>query len=420
MPFAVALFTYDQELATFCREVLAEVFGPESALVTRAGGRVESGDDVCVWDFVPGESLIPRDLSPVDPAKHFFLVHRDHLAALQAHLGAADLNVLLKPVTRATLRAFLDGVARRREERPNPDRIATLRVERDEMLQVLILANLKLQEYDQQRNRFLARSLHDFRSPLTAIGGYCGLLLEEDAGPLSAEQAQILQRMQHNVRRLSRLSESMFQLSIPRDVEQSPKLERANIRDSIDEALGDVTLFLEDKRILVSVDVESSEDLLFEPSQIQQAICNLLDNACKFTPRDGTIDIRGYPFFWERRSAEVAIIERSIDRRSRQTKAPNSFRVDIRDSGPGIPEAVVETIFEEFSSYSGGQDRSGWGLGLAISRMILHRHRGRIWAESHPDGAVFSFVLPFQPDASNPAGWAGESEGAHFAKSVEN
>jgi signal transduction histidine kinase len=245
-------------------------------------------------------------------------------------------------------------------------------------------------------------------------------LLEEDAGPLSAEQAQILQRMQHNVRRLSRLSESMFQLSIPRDVEQSPKLERANIRDSIDEALGDVTLFLEDKRILVSVDVESSEDLLFEPSQIQQAICNLLDNACKFTPRDGTIDIRGYPFFWERRSAEVAIIERSIDRRSRQTKAPNSFRVDIRDSGPGIPEAVVETIFEEFSSYSGGQDRSGWGLGLAISRMILHRHRGRIWAESHPDGAVFSFVLPFQPDASNPAGWAGESEGAHFAKSVEN
>jgi len=353
MAFVVALFSYDQELATFCREVLAEAFGPESTLVSRAVGRVETGDDVCVWDFVAGESLIPRDLNLVDPTKHLFLVHREHLPALQSHLDTADLNVLLKPVTRVTLRAFLSGAARRREEKPNADRTATLRVERDEMLQVLIQANLKLQEYDQQRNRFLARSLHDFRSPLTAIGGYCGLLLEEDVGPLTTEQTQILQRMQHSARRLSRLSDSMFQLSIPRDVEPRPKLERANIRESIDEALCDVTLFLEDKRILVNVDVEPSEDLLFEPSQIQQALCNLLDNACRFTPRDGTIDVKGYPFFWERRTGQATTIERSIDRRSRQTKASNSFRVDIRDSGPGIPESDVEAIFEEFSSYSG-------------------------------------------------------------------
>src|ERR1035441_8250334 len=170
MPFVVALFSYDRELATFCREVLAEVFGAESTLVSRVDGRVETGDDVCVWDFVPGESLLPRDLNPVDPAKHLFLAHREHLAALQGHLGAADLNVLLKPVTHATLRAFLGGAARRREQH-GPDRTAALRAERDEMLQVLIQANLKLQEYDQQRNRFLARSLHEFRSPLTAIGG---------------------------------------------------------------------------------------------------------------------------------------------------------------------------------------------------------------------------------------------------------
>ena len=419
MPFVVALFSNDQELATFCREVLAEVFGPESTLVSRVGGRVETDDDVCVWDFVPGESLIPGELHPVDPAKHLFLAHREHLTALREHLGTPDLNVLLKPVTRTTLRAFLAGAAKF-HDKANPDRTATMRVERDEMLQVLIQANLKLQEYDQQRNRFLARSLHEFRSPLTAIGGYCGLLLEEDAGPLSAEQSQILQRMQRNVQRLSLLTDLMFQLSVPRDVEQKPKLEQANIRDSVDEALRDVTPFLEDRRILVTVELEPPEDLFFEPSQIQLALCNLLDNACRFTPCDGTIDIRGYLFFWERRSGRAPAIERSIDRRNGQTKDPNSFRVDIRDSGPGIPPAHVHTIFQEFSSYSGGQDRSGWGLGLAISRMILHRHQGGIWAESHPAGAVFSLVLPFQSHGSNSAGWAGEPEGAHVASSLES
>src|ERR1035441_3642386 len=74
----------------------------------------------------------------------------------------------------------------------------------------------------------------------------------------------------------------------------------------------------------------------------------------------------------------------------------NSFRVDIRDSGPGIQAVHADRIFEEYTSYGGRQDRSGGGLGLAICRMILRRHHGHLWAESHPSGAVFSFVLPLQ------------------------
>jgi signal transduction histidine kinase len=62
-------------------------------------------------------------------------------------------------------------------------------------------------------------------------------------------------------------------------------------------------------------------------------------------------------------------------------------------------------IFEEYTSYSGGQDRSGSGLGLAICRRILQLHHGRVWAESHSAGAVFSFVLPVQPvEARTPVG----------------
>jgi signal transduction histidine kinase len=70
--------------------------------------------------------------------------------------------------------------------------------------------------------------------------------------------------------------------------------------------------------------------------------------------------------------------------------------VDIHDSGPGISPAHLDKIFDEFTSYSGGQDRSGGGLGLAICRMTMRNHQGRIWAENGPAGAVFSFVLPYQ------------------------
>jgi signal transduction histidine kinase len=419
MRVTVALFSTDEELARFCREILAQTLGPGSALVTRTNGQVEPGDGICIWDFVPGETRMPQNLDTSKLTKHLFLLYREDLGALQAHLGTAELNVLLKPVTRATLKAFLGGLAPR-EEADAPSRINALRVERDEMLQVLIQANLKLQAYDQQRNNFLARSLHDFRSPLTAIGGYCGLLLEEGPGPLTEEQTDILKRMQHNVRRLSRMSNAMFQLSIPHDVDQPVKLQRGDIRESIEQALLDAAPFLEDKRISVTVEVEPPEVLFFEKSQIEQALASLLDNACKFTPRDGSIEIRGYPYFWERRANLPAALERPMDRRTTRATAPNSFRVDIRDSGPEISAASLETVFEEFTSYSGGRDRSGGGLGLAICRMILRRHGGRIWAESHPGGAVFSLVLPFPAEGSYPAEWTKIAGAARSAdKTVE-
>lgn len=418
MKITVALLSLDNEIAEFCREVLVEVLGSESALMTRVPEQLSPDDDLCIWDYTPGQTAVPRDLDPATLRKYLFLVHRKHLSALQEHMGTSDLNVVLKPVTRAALRAFLIGAARRCDD--GPASVSSLRVERDEMLQVLIQANLKLQEYDQERNNFLARSVHDFRAPLTAISGYCGLLLEEELGPLTPQQMDILRRMQHSARRLSRLSKSMFQLSLPHSVEQKLNLEKADIRDCISQALHEVALRLEDKRISVTVDIEPPEELFFDSAQMEQMLVNLLENACKFTPRAGTIEIRGYPFFWERRTGWSVSLDRSLDRRVAQVEAPNSLRVNIRDSGPGIPPTHIEKVFEEYATYSGGQDRSGGGLGLAICRMILHQHRGRVWAESNPAGAVFSFVLPLRQNGTGHSAWAKGAEKSYLASVVES
>jgi len=419
----ISLFSNDEALIGFLREAVAESLGSEFILEAGVPSQVPSRHDLCVWDFIPGETVFPLGIDPNEWRQHLFLLHRKHLGALRAAIGVSDLNVLLKPLTKAALRAFLGGYGVRRGDRSGDagGRVNTLRFERDEMLQVLIQANLKLQEFNQERCNFLARSIHEFRAPLTAISGYCELLLEEALDPLTSEQREVLERMQHSVRRLTRATDSVFQLSVAETLEPTLNLEKADIRDCIGRVLQDLSPVLENKRIPVMVDVEPSpHGLWFEKSKIEQALVNLLENACKFTPRGGAIEIRGYPFFWERRSAQTTGLTFLQDRRVQQIKRINSFRVDVRDSGPGIPAVHTEKIFEEYTSYSGGQDRSGAGLGLAICRMILSQHGGRVWAESSAGGAVFSFVLPLQQTDTPVSNGQNGSEKARLPLFVEN
>jgi signal transduction histidine kinase len=130
--------------------------------------------------------------------------------------------------------------------------------------------------------------------------------------------------------------------------------------------------------------------------RLEQVLVNLLDNACKFTPRSGKILIRAYPYFWERRVAGRTGVGSGADRRLQDDHTPNSYRIDICDSGPGVHPAHLPRIFEEYTCYGGGIDRSGGGLGLAICRMIIQQHKGHIWAENTGSGTVFSLVLPVE------------------------
>lgn len=391
----VVLCSKDAGLQKVCREILGEVLGSGWGFTVWEEFRYHpSNADLYVWDLQQqGTDLLDR-LNEAEWQKHLILLQRDQLSSLQERCFP-KINVILKPFTPATLRAFLEQACMRFRQSsvPQGDSIETLRADRDELLQCVIQANLKLQEYDQDRTNFLARAIHDFRAPLTALTGYCGLLLGEQLGPLTPDQREVLQRMQHSCKRLSRMANAMFQLSIWQRIEQKPNLQKNDIRDSIEQALHETLPFIEEKRINVSLDIiPPHEALVFEKVQVEQVLVNLLDNACKFTPRSGSIEIRGYPYFWERRRSNAT--DRPIDRRVTHLRQPNSFRVDIRDSGPGIPQGQLDWIFEEYTCYGGGQDRSGGGLGLAICKMILSRHHGRVWAETTSAGAIFSFVLP--------------------------
>jgi signal transduction histidine kinase len=390
----IILISGDSDLYKLCREVLNEFNGLDWHLLKAAPETCPSDGDFYIWDSPARIDL----LQGIDQrfSKHLFLVPRSDVAMFHENLGAAEAAILLKPVTRACLSAFLGFAASAFQERISAAH--SLRADRDEMLQCLIQSNLQLQEYDQDRTNFLARAVHDFRAPLTATSGYCGLLLSEALGPLADDQKEVLRRMQHSAKRLSRMASAMFELSVGRHVKRQPDLRKGDIRECVDQALHEVNPFIDGKNLSLAVDLDPGAGALYlEPGQIEQVMINLLDNACKFTPKSGSIEIRGYPFFWNRRTMHFSPMLRT-ERRYEDRESHNSYRMDIRGSGPRIPRAHLEKIFEEYTSYGGGQDRSGGGLGLAICRMIITAHEGLIWAENTEQGPRFSFVLPVRSE----------------------
>lgn len=387
----ILLISQDKDLYKLCREILAEIPGQEVTVKVADSDGSGSDSALCIWDFQQ-QTALPQYVHS-SPSKHLFLVNRKDLPEFRQQTESRETNILLKPVTRATLSAFLGLAVSANEERISA--ATSLRADRDEILQCLIQANLKLQEYDQDRTNFLARAIHDFRAPLTALSGYCGLLLSEPLGPLTPNQQEILQRMQNSAKRLSRMASAMFQLSIGRQVKRPVALQPCDLEECLEQALHEINPFSEEKRISISASLEPSPyQIYFEPGQIEQILINILDNACKFTRKAGSIKISGYPVFRERRKIRTTISKEMERRQCANTKDPNAYRIDILDSGEPIPEEHLSEIFEEYTSYSGGRDRSGGGLGLAICKMIITRHEGDVWATNTESGPMFSFILP--------------------------
>ena len=388
----VTLISRDKELYRLCRDILAEVTKQNWTISAVDPGHVPLNSDLYLWDLP--HASIPAGF-PNDGASHLCLVTRKDLPSLRAQTGNLNPNILLKPVTRTTLTAFLALAITAQEHRVSDT--TSLRADMDEILQCLIQTNLKLQEYDQDRTAFLARAVHDFRAPLTALSGYCGLLLSEPLGPLTKDQREVLQRMLNSTQSLSRMAAAMFQLSVGRQVKRRPDLQPGDIQCCLDQALHEIAPFADDKCITHHGGCgPCARQLFFEPGQMEQVLINILHNACKFTAKGGTIEVNGHPFFWERRMSSASV---PAERRGRIVREANSYRIDICNSGAPIPPEHLSRIFEEYTSYAGGRDRSGGGLGLAICRMIINEHDGKIWAENAGAGPMICFVIPIRTEA---------------------
>ena len=358
-----------------------------------------SDADLLIWDLDHvSQAQLPRMVHVSnDTQDRLFVVGRRHAGDFLRKLPLGAGNVLLKPIDRSTLQSFVRQAAARAEARQSVARTPdSLGADRPDLLHYLLAANLRLQAYDQERTNFLARAVHDFRAPLMAASGYCGLLAEEALGPVNADQLESLHRMQHSLGKLTRMASAMLQLSVGKQVKKKLDLKPSSIEACIHHAVNEAAPLAAEKKINIALKLSPPDHTLFlDPEQIEQVLLNLLENACKFTPKGGQIEVRAYPASATRPyKNSIASGNGTSSQRLAELDHADAYRVDISDTGAGIAPEHLEAVFEEYTSYSGSQDRSGGGLGLAICKMILTEHGGQVWAENHSAGARLSFILP--------------------------
>ena len=269
--------------------------------------------------------------------------------------------------------------------------VQALLQEREITYRNLLAAYLRLQEVNRQKTVFLASAAHELKTPLAVIKGYYDLLLSGSLGKLTDKQRDILQESKDSCERLVRLVSMFLNYSALESGKLVLHLRENDLRD----CLGELSTRWHEAfvRKQVKLDARIGGELpifKFDYQKVQQTVANLLDNALKHTPAGGHVTLRAELHFWERRSAEEV---QSVERRRKRVERPNSLKVSVSDSGPGIASEHHQEIFEDFVRVD--RTSSGMGLGLAIAKRLVQAHRGKIWVESEPRrGCTFTFLLP--------------------------
>ena len=246
-------------------------------------------------------------------------------------------------------------------------------------LQTEVYEQLKV--HDKMQKEFINIAAHELRTPIQPILGLAEVL-RFGKKKIKGQQDLLLDTIIRNSKRLKQLTEDI--LDVTRIESQSLKLnkEQFNLNDLITLIIEDHRSQIEKEKYNVNLSYSKSEknDFLIveaDRGRITQVISNLLNNAIKFTPREGGI-------------VSVTAKEKKNDNDINSQQVI----VSVKDNGEGIHPEILPRLFSKFTTKS----FSGIGLGLFISKSIIEAHGGRIWAENNADekGATFTFSLPIK------------------------
>lgn len=240
------------------------------------------------------------------------------------------------------------------------------------MAQRLEAASTKQQDLERARKQLIAAVSHDLRNPLASMRA---MVESINDGVVTDEQSveRYLRQLQHEVEYLSQLIEDLFELSQIDAGLLEIHLGWGSVQDLISDTLESASAQAALRHLSLEGNVASNlPPVLMDTRRVQRVLSNLVQNALRHTPTDGSIRIEA-------------------------SDAGREVHVSVADNGDGIPPDEIPHIFEQF--YRGDRARSrndgGSGLGLSIAERIVAAHGGRIWAESEPGrGARFTFTLP--------------------------
>ncbi len=240
----------------------------------------------------------------------------------------------------------------------------------------LHIENLSLANANKTKSEFLAVMSHELRTPLNSIIGFSELLKRGTAGELNGEQEHFVENVLTSSKHLLALISDILDLSKVESGKMELVIEKIYLPDVINDTFALAKEIAAKRNVIIKRDFDSQLKFIeADRRRFKQILFNLLDNAVKFSKKDGgtvTITIK---------------------------KTDDTAQFSVSDTGIGIKEEDMEKLFNKFSQVDSGISRKygGTGLGLSITKQLVELHGGKIWAESKfGEGSIFTFTLPLK------------------------
>ncbi|MBN2333891.1 MAG: response regulator [Deltaproteobacteria bacterium] len=251
-------------------------------------------------------------------------------------------------------------------------------------------ANKELKEVDRLKSEFLANMSHELRTPMNSIIGYTQLLIDGVDGPVTEDQQSSLEKVERNAEHLLSLINDILDLSKIEAGKMVLNLQPIELGAVITDTLDTIAPLVEDKQLEFTTRVtDSLPAVMGDGEKLRQILINLLNNAIKFTDRNGQVSLKAE--VWRGPVPAGLASDRSY------------LQLSIEDSGIGIKQEDMERLFGEFVQLDASASRKygGTGLGLSITKRLVEMHHGTIWVESeYGKGSIFSFLIPFAEPVS--------------------
>ncbi|HDQ71379.1 MAG TPA: GAF domain-containing protein, partial [Chloroflexi bacterium] len=346
----------------------------------------ERGEDV----YLSGDARVTRKMAPSLLSEVIDKRHACVLDPVAHHLGRPALNLVERigieggiyiPLTARdqvlgvlaiaqTDGHFSEGM----EFAEMVGRNLSVALENARLYQEAIETTEKLQEMDRLKSQFLANMSHELRTPLNSIIGFSRVILKGIDGPLTDMQRTDLEAVYNSGQHLLELINSILDISKIQAGKMELSFEEIDLTEVIRVVMSTAKALIKDKAVELQQSIpQELPTIRADARRVRQILTNLVGNATKFT-EEGFIKVE----------AELA--------------GPEVI-IRIIDTGVGIPEDKIETIFDEFTQVDGSSTRAvgGTGLGLSITRHFVEMHSGRIWVESTVDkGSTFYVALPIK------------------------
>ncbi len=223
-------------------------------------------------------------------------------------------------------------------------------------------------ELDQMKSDFLATVSHELRTPLTSLNMTVNILQQQELGQLNEEQKDLLEIAKSDCERLKSLIRHLLEHAKNEHETDSIRIATIFLDEFIYSALEPFQLILKEKKVDTIVDLDKDlPSVKGDHQKLLWVLNNLLDNAIKYSPENGTLKIKAIA-------------------------ANEHVKITVSDEGPGITPEIRETIFERYIHDNKGP---GVGLGLAVAKSVIEAHNGQLILESSgPEGSTFSFTIP--------------------------